>query len=197
MPGLNFDYLLYVFYDFLATLWRMIFDPSLRSGLFSWFDWLWWVCLIVSLPLLAGLIYFVYSYEQILKEQRERVYGKPGNIVEAVKEDLVVAPPVRNEAWERVTKLIGSDNPNDWKFAIIEADKILEMVVDTFAVPGDNMGDKMKNIERGDFQTIDEAWQAHKIRNRIAHESNYHISQREARMAIANFEKVFQEFDFI
>ena len=94
-------------------------------------------------------------------------------------------------------KLIGSDNPNDWKLAIIEADKVLEMVVNTFSVPGDNMGEKMKNIERGDFQTIDEAWQAHKMRNRIAHESNFHLSQRDARLAINSYEKVFQEFDFI
>ena len=94
-------------------------------------------------------------------------------------------------------KLIGSDSPNDWQKAIIDADKMLEIVVNTFSVPGDNIGDKLKNIERGDFNTLDEAWQAHKIRNRIAHEHNFHLSLRDARLAIDNFEKVFREFDFI
>jgi hypothetical protein len=194
---LNLEYFIYLIYEFFVTLWAMIFDPALRSGASSWFDWLWWVCFFASIPLLAGLIYFLYKYELILQGQWERVYGKPKSVTEKVEESLVGEAPVRNEAWEKVMTLIGSDNPNDWKFAIIEADKLLEIVVNTFAVPGDNMGEKMKNIERGDFQTIDQAWQAHKVRNRIAHESNFHISQREARMAINSYEQVFQEFDFI
>ncbi|MFA6476540.1 MAG: hypothetical protein WCV68_03985 [Candidatus Paceibacterota bacterium] len=194
---LNIEYFLYLIYEFFVTLWAMIFDQSLRGGISSSFDRLWWICFFVSVPLLAGLIYFLYRYEVILRGQWERVYGKPKSITEKVEESLVVEAPVRNEAWEKVMTLIGSDNPNDWKFAIIEADKLLEIVVNTFSVPGDNMGEKMKNIERGDFQTIDQAWQAHKVRNRIAHESNFHISQREARMAINSYEQVFQEFDFI
>lgn len=194
---LNLEYFLYLIYQFFVTLWATAFDSSLLGGITSWFNKLWWICLFVSIPILAGFAYFVYCYEMILREQRERVYGKPGTIVEEIKEELAVQAPVRNEAWDKVMKLISSDNPNDWKFAIIEADKMLETVVNTFAVPGDNMGEKMKNIERGDFQTIDQAWQAHKVRNRIAHESNFHISQREARMAINDFEQVFREFDFI
>lgn len=194
---LNLEYLLYLIYKFFVTLRDMIFDQTLRGDIFAWFDWLWWVCLIASFPLLAGLIYFLYKYELILRGQRERVYGKPKSVTEKIQEGLIVETPAPNPAWEKVMTLIGSDNPNDWKFAIIEADKMLEIVVNTFSVPGDNMGEKMKNIERGDFQTIDQAWQAHKVRNRIAHESNFHISQREARMAINNFEQVFREFDFI
>jgi hypothetical protein len=197
MSGLNLEYLIYLIYDFFTTLIQMIFDQSLRTEIFGWLDILWWVCLIASVPLLVGVIYFLYKYETILREQRERVYGKSGNILEGVKEELSVSPPVKNETWEKIVVLIGSDNPNDWKLAILEADKVLEMVVNTFAVPGDNMGDKMKNIERGDFQTLEEAWQAHKVRNRIAHEQNFHISQREARIAVDNYEKVFREFDFI
>lgn len=197
MSGLNFQYLLYIVYDFFVTLFRMIFDQSLRGEILHWFDILWWVCLVASLPLLAGLVYFLLKYDAILREQRERVYGKPANILEEVKNDFAISAPVKNEAWEKIVTLSGSDNPNDWKLAIIEADKVLEMVVNTFAVPGDNMGDKMKNIERGDFEHLEEAWQAHKVRNRIAHEQNFHISQREARVAIDNYEKVFREFDFI
>ncbi|HRZ30247.1 MAG TPA: hypothetical protein P5274_01075 [Candidatus Paceibacterota bacterium] len=197
MSGLNFQYLLYIVYDFFVTLFRMIFDQSLRTEILGWFDIIWWICLFASIPLLAGVIYFLYKYETILREQRARVYGKPKNIIEGVKEEFSVSPSVKNETWEKIVTLIGSDNPNDWKLAILEADKVLEMVVNTFAVPGDNMGDKMKNIERGDFEHLEEAWQAHKVRNRIAHEQNFHISQREARVAVDNYEKVFREFDFI
>lgn len=197
MPGINFEYLLYLIYDFFITLRLMIFDQSLREPIWLWLDKVWWICLIVSLPLLAGIIYFVYKYELMLREQTRRVYGQPTNMLEAVKEGLAVSTPVKNESWEKIQKLISSDNPNDWKFAVLEADKVLEMIVSNFAVPGDNLGEKMKNIERGDFQTLEEAWQAHKVRNRIAHEHNFHLSLRDAQVAIENYKKVFQEFDFI
>jgi len=59
------------------------------------------------------------------------------------------------------------------------------------------LGDKMKKIDRSDFLTLDDAWEAHKVRNRIAHEPGFEISQHEARRVIGLFKKVFDEFDFI
>jgi len=194
--SINFEYFLYLIYDLFVTLGQMIRDPNLLNLLQAKLDHLWWVFLSISLPLLAGVIYFSLKTSKIWQQQHDRVYGS-ANIIEDLKEELAVSLPKKNETWEKIVVLSGSDNPNDWKQAIIEADKMLEVVVNTFAVPGDNMGDKMKNIEKGDWQTLDEAWQAHKVRNQIAHEHNFHLSQREARIAIANFEKVFKEFDFI
>ena len=51
---------------------------------------------------------------------------------------------------------------------------------------GDTVGDKMKQVERSDFNTIDLAWDAHKVRNRIAHEGSEHdLNAREVRRVIA------------
>ena len=161
-----------------------------------WIAIYWYVAIFLSAIFFAGIIYFTNKVIEIRRFERERVYGQLG-LIEELKENLAVTPPVKNQDWEKIMKLIGSDSPNDWQKAIIDADKMLEIVVNTFSVPGDNIGDKLKNIERGDFNTLNEAWQAHKIRNQIAHEHNFHLSQRDARLAIDNFEKVFREFDFI
>lgn len=194
--SLNFEYFLYLIYDLFATLWQMLHDPNLILSLQSRLNVVWWVFFFISILLLAGMIYFGLKVQKIWQQQHDNVYGQT-NFIEEIKEELAVPLPKKNETWEKIVALSGSDNPNDWKQAIIEADKMLEIVVNTFSVPGDNMGDKMKNIEKGDFNTLDEAWQAHKVRNQIAHEHNFHLSQREARVAIDNFEKVFKEFDFI
>lgn len=162
----------------------------------GWLDTLWFVCLFLSAIFFAGVIYFAVKVAEIRRFERERVYGQP-SFAEEVKEGLEIEPPKQNGDWEKIIKLIDSDNPNDWKLAIIEADKMLEVVVNTFDVPGENIGDKLKNIEKGDFLSLNEAWQAHKVRNQIAHEHNFHLSQRDARVAIDNFAKVFKEFDFI
>ena len=161
-----------------------------------WLDILWFVCLFLSAIFFAGIIYFANKVSAIRRIEHERVYGKQ-NLAEAIKEEFEIESPKQNQDWAKVLKLIGSDNPNDWKLAVIEADKMLETVVNTFVVPGDNIGDKLKNIEKSDFTSLEEAWQAHKTRNQIAHEHNFHLSQRDARITIDNFEKVFKEFDFI
>ncbi len=48
------------------------------------------------------------------------------------------------------------------------------------------------------FKTLDNAWEAHKLRNRIAHEGmGYDVEYREAKKAIELYESVFKEFDYI
>lgn len=195
----NLDNTLFpLFWNFLAAkLLALGIDlPAIGVKFAHWADSLWYVCLFLSAIFFAGIIYFASKVAQIRRLEYEQVYGKK-SLINEVKEGLEIKPAPKNQDWEKIIKLIGSDNPNDWKLAIIDADKILEMVVNTFSVPGDNLGEKLKNIERSDFATLEEAWQAHKLRNQIAHEHNFHLSQREARLAIDNFEKVFKEFDFI
>jgi hypothetical protein len=56
----------------------------------------------------------------------------------------------------------------------------------------------MKSIEKSDFNSIDMAWEAHKIRNSIAHEgSDFLLNQREAKRVIGLYEIVFREFRYI
>ena len=75
---------------------------------------------------------------------------------------------------------------------------MLNELLDVLGYRGETMADKMKQVVRGDFNTIDLAWEAHKVRNRVAHEGAEHLlSGREARRVISLYEQVFREFKFI
>lgn len=103
-----------------------------------------------------------------------------------------------NPHWERVLTLINSLNENDWRLAIIEADIMLDDILSKLSLPGDTIGDKLKAVERSDFTTIDNAWEAHKIRNQIAHEGpSFRLNHHEAKRVIGLFETVFNEFRVI
>lgn len=160
------------------------------------FDILFYVCLFIAILLFIGVLYLSIKIGRLRRWEHEQVYGAK-NLISEIRDNLEITPPVKNQDWEKIINLLNSDNPNDWKSAIMEADKILEMVVSHFVVPGDNLGEKLKNIEKSDFLTLEEAWQAHKVRNRIAHEPNFHLSRRDAQATIDNFRRVFDEFDFI
>jgi hypothetical protein len=141
-----------------------------------------------------GIFLALYSY------RRWRLITQTSRAQMQALEQKLVQKDIsgHNERWERVTALIASDNPGDWRLAIMEADVMLDELVTDMQYHGETLGDKLKAIERSDFATLDSAWEAHKVRNTIAHRgSDFILTHREAKRVIGLFEQVFQEFDFV
>ena len=111
------------------------------------------------------------------------------------------APVVTNpnmERWNKISTMFMSPNESDWRVAVIEADSMLDEFIATLGYPGSNMGERMKNMVRRYFPTLDLAWDAHKIRNRIAHDGmNYHLSDRDKEIARKNYEFIFKDAKLI
>jgi hypothetical protein len=60
------------------------------------------------------------------------------------------------------------------------------------------VAEKLKSVDSSDMLTLDAAWEAHKVRNRIAHSgSDFELNEREAKRVIMLFESVFREFGMI
>jgi hypothetical protein len=103
-----------------------------------------------------------------------------------------------NLKWKLVEEHINSDDQNKWKLAILESDIILAEMLDKLSLPGESIGEKLKSVESSDFDTIEQAWEAHKIRNAIAHQgSDFLLNQREAKRVIGLYASVFKEFGII
>lgn len=99
--------------------------------------------------------------------------------------------------WREVGSMVQEGGPSNFRQAIMEADKLVDMVLKT-KVPGDTMGERLKNA-RGLFHhtTYDRLWTAHKIRNKLAHEAEFEGLSSDARMAVRNFEKALKELHVI
>lgn len=144
----------------------------------------------LSVFFLVVVIYCLIKLAQVENLERGKYYATEP----PPSEDITP----KNERWERVVQHISSDNPSDWRLAILEADIILDELLDRLGYIGDTIGDKLKKVVRGDFKTLDNAWEAHRIRNAIAHEgSDFALTQRESRRIIGLYETVFREFDHI
>ncbi len=104
----------------------------------------------------------------------------------------------KNEQWEVVLSHVNSHSESDWRLAILEADNMLEDMVRTLGYAGESLGEKLKGVEQSDFTTIQSAWEAHKVRNQIAHDGvKFLLTQREAKRIVGLYEKVFNEFEYI
>ena len=97
--------------------------------------------------------------------------------------------------WIHVQQLINSGHESDWRQAIIEADIMLDEILNEQGYTGDSVGDKLKQVNPARFQTIRDAWDAHMVRNDIAHKgSEYQLTEHLAHRTIRHYENVFREF---
>jgi hypothetical protein len=145
-----------------------------------------YVAIILSILLIGFIIYLYKKIVGLRVEEVKKLYVERSNPVS-----------VNNPQWERVLSHIESTIESDWRLAILEADMILDTLLDNMNLPGETMADKLKAVEQSDFNTIDNAWEAHKIRNQIAHEGDFMLSQVEAKRVIGLFQTVFEEFRII
>jgi len=149
------------------------------------------VSLLVSLCLAAIIIYCSIRVFQIRQMERRRFAAAQRTVA---AHDV----PKTQLRWHRILEQAKSDSEKAARLAILEADIMLNELLDVRGYRGETMADKMRSVDRANFNTIDLAWEAHKIRNKIAHEGDAHsLSAREARRVIALYERVFREFDFI
>ncbi|KND52128.1 MAG: hypothetical protein AB198_02360 [Parcubacteria bacterium C7867-003] len=159
-------------------IWKIIFNLKL-------------ILILISIILILLLAYLSRGIFKLRTAEGEKLY--PAGIPEEFNE-----PKISNPIWEKIENNLSSSNENDWRQAIIEADVILDELLDKLSLPGETMGDKLRSVERADFTTIDFAWEAHKIRNQIAHEgSAFALSQREAKRVIELYRVVFEEFGIV
>ncbi len=98
--------------------------------------------------------------------------------------------------WNEIMHHIDSINEGEWKYAVIEADKLVDdQLKDRFA--GETMGERLMNIDKTQLLSIDGLWEAHKVRNRLAHDVNYFLRHAEAVRAIRLFEATLKELGAI
>lgn len=194
------------FFTFLNYLFERLFGGDVSSGIaiggwtpsdvINLITTIWGVIVVLSWIFSALFIFgLIYAYIrgaqigevflEILAEQEE-------------KYEEIHHHGHQNGRWQDVLKHIESDRMNDWKLAIIEADILLEELLDKMGYVGTTVGDKLKGASPNSFSTVNQAWRAHMVRNRIAHEgADFDLSQKEAQETITQYKMVFEEFDAI
>lgn len=104
----------------------------------------------------------------------------------------------KNQRWVRVEEYMSSLNPSDWKVGILEADNILDEITERMGYEGSTVGERMKNISASDFPYLEEAWEAHKIRNAIAHKgTDYELTRSDAEHVINLYYRIFSSLGYL
>ena len=155
----------------------------------------WYVFVLISLaiclPFIAVSIYCAIRIYFLRRHERK--------MLEAAQHPVAAKDiPKTQLRGARVLEQARGTADHGWRLAILEADIMLNELLDMQGLKGETMAEKMKQADRASFNSIDAAWEAHKIRNRIVHDGSAHpLNQREVRRVIGLYEKVFREFGYI
>lgn len=104
----------------------------------------------------------------------------------------------RNPRWELIENLVTSGSPADWRVAIIEADVLLDEALKYAGFTGNTIGEMLTSAGNSAFRSYQFAWDAHKVRNEIAHSgSNYKLSKDQTVRVIAMYKVVLEEFGLL
>jgi hypothetical protein len=147
--------------------------------------------LLISLALTTLILYCTIRMFQVRQLERRRFSHAQRSVA---ARDV----PKTHLRWQRIIEQAASDSEQSRRVAILEADIMLNELLDVLGLKGETMADKMRNADRTTFQTLDRAWEAHRVRNRVVHQPDANLlSPREVRRVISLYESVFKEFRFI
>lgn len=88
------------------------------------------------------------------------------------------------------------EDSSSYHLAVLNADKLVDQALRECDVNGDTMGERLKSTATK-FSDLNGLWAAHKLRNRIAHESDVFVTYDEARYALASFKKALKDLGAI
>lgn len=95
------------------------------------------------------------------------------------------------ERWLSISNSLTADSGTQ-ELAIINADKLLDQALKARGIAGETMGDRLKNAKNL-FANNDSVWSAHKLRNRIAHESTVKLNPIVTRKAMASYKAALKD----
>lgn len=105
---------------------------------------------------------------------------------------------MHNKKWQRVLDHVESNNPGDWRLAVLEGDILLDEMLQTIGAAGDTVAERLKSTNAKTLPSLQLGWEAHLIRNRLAHDgADYELNQREARRVVGLFERILTEGHYL
>jgi hypothetical protein len=205
---LNVEYIFFLIYRVIARVFNFLFggnftDPNAGSRFLDGLRTLATILVIILITIILYCLVRLYELKQEDKPKKEKntvsslsSEGLPGA---TTSEHFIDHNATRvNETWNSIRSKLLSDNPSDWKLAIIEADIYLDRVLDQKGFYGDTLGDKFKQITPDKLPSIQIAWEAHKVRNRIAHDgADFFLTMPESRRVLSYYEIVFRDLEVI
>ena len=184
---LNIEYVFTKIVDYTQPIIKALSDPHTWSTIGV-------ISMILSIIFLAIIIFSIVRMVEIQIYDKKEIEHEIHNALLKEKEREKNANP----RWHYIQTLIESPNDSDWRVAIIEADSMMEENLKDRGLSGTTVSELLEGAKGSGYRSIQDAWDAHLVRNQIAHEGlDFPISQVEGRRVIKMYQNFFEELGLI
>jgi hypothetical protein len=101
------------------------------------------------------------------------------------------------KGWEQIKKRIISPAQQDWKLAILEADKILNEILKMAGYLGTDLGKKLEILTAENLSNLDEIKKAHSLADKIMKDPGMELKKEDAIIVLKSFKKAFIELNLL
>ncbi|MBI4117289.1 MAG: hypothetical protein HY451_01200 [Parcubacteria group bacterium] len=113
------------------------------------------------------------------------------------KEGVGVNLEELNQNWQDVLNHLNSANESEWKLAIIEADKLIDDLLIQKGYQGESLAERLNMVDKKSMKSFELLWEAHKVRNRIAHKLDFKINRSEALKVISYYGEALKDLEIL
>ena len=98
--------------------------------------------------------------------------------------------------WLAVEQSLVRENESSYHLSVLNGDKLVDQALLDRGFKGQTMGDRLKSAKEK-LTRRNDIWDAHKLRNRIAHEPDVKVSYEDARKALGGFKQALEDLGAI
>jgi hypothetical protein len=98
--------------------------------------------------------------------------------------------------WLSIETRLKRDDENSYVVCIMEADKLLDQALRDRGLAGNTMAERMKQCQ-GKWTNGNGVWAAHKLRNRLAHETDVKVDYERTRQALVAYKQGLKDMGAI
>lgn len=149
------------------------------SVYFSNLTWLIVLSVLITIGLVVAIVYFAIET------------GWYANRVDRFRHIILqsdISKKHAQESWHEIQEHFFKGSENDLKVAIMDADTLLNEALRDAGILGTHLGDRLKKANSNQVPNLNDIWQAHKLRNQIAHEPNLKLKRDLAERALSIYQ---------
>ena len=127
------------------------------------------------------------------------VRGLSGDLEKTIKgTTMPIASRKRmRKIWDKIEERIKTNSLAQYKVAILEADSLVDEILLKIGYQGDNMGERLENVDSKQIDEFDELKKAHQVRNKIIYDKNFVVNKEKAEKTIRPYRDFLENFEII
>lgn len=105
--------------------------------------------------------------------------------------------PEFSKKWVKISKRFEQGTESEIKLAILEADDLLNEILEGMGYSGETLGEKLRGVKKTILPNLEEVLEVHKIKSDIVYDPSYSLNFEQAKKILETYKKALSDLEAI